>query len=354
VTTFKRRFSVPFDISIENQEDVILKETTPRLNFTFLEKTESKKLDKNSLLNVLSQGEKRALYLMNILFEINARIRQGQTTLMIIDDIADSFDYKNKYAIIEYLREITSNSLFLTIFLTHNYDFHRTIGSRLDIARPNRHMVFKNDSKVIIDEEKYQNNPFEYWKDNLVKPRFLISSIPFVRNLAEYCGDTDVFISLTSFLHIKSNTEQLTIQDIEDNFKKILRDKNALVLPNRTILYKDILFQEADKIIAENDETMELESKIILAISIRIYAEKYMIKKINNQSFVDAIKKNQTVELYIKFISDPSNLGKKEILDEVNIMTPENIHINSFMFEPILDMSPINLKGLYRKVKALN
>ncbi len=28
--------------------------------------------------------------------------RAGQRTLIIVDDVADSFDYKNKYAIIQY------------------------------------------------------------------------------------------------------------------------------------------------------------------------------------------------------------------------------------------------------------
>lgn len=57
------------------------------------------------LLNVLSQGEKRALYILNIIFEIEARKELDQKTILIIDDIADSFDYKNKYAIIEYLKK---------------------------------------------------------------------------------------------------------------------------------------------------------------------------------------------------------------------------------------------------------
>ena len=34
-------------------------------------------------------------------------------------------------------------------------------------------------------------------------------------------------------------------------------------------------------------------------------------------------------------------------------MTPENIHINSFMYEPILDMSNHHLKTLYTEVKGL-
>ena len=35
------------------------------------------------------------------------------------------------------------------------------------------------------------------------------------------------------------------------------------------------------------------------------------------------------------------------------MLTPENIHLNSFMFEPILDMSLVHLYDLYQKVKVL-
>ena len=34
-------------------------------------------------------------------------------------------------------------------------------------------------------------------------------------------------------------------------------------------------------------------------------------------------------------------------------MTPENIHLNSFMYEPILDMSNHHLKELFKKVNGL-
>lgn len=42
-----------------------------------------------------------------------------------------------------------------------------------------------------------------------------------------------------------------------------------------------------------------------------------------------------------------------ELISEVNIMTPENIHLNSFMYEPILDMDVIELLNLYRQITAL-
>jgi hypothetical protein len=34
-------------------------------------------------------------------------------------------------------------------------------------------------------------------------------------------------------------------------------------------------------------------------------------------------------------------------------MTPENIHLNSFMYEPIIDMSDESLKRLYQDIKSL-
>jgi len=34
-------------------------------------------------------------------------------------------------------------------------------------------------------------------------------------------------------------------------------------------------------------------------------------------------------------------------------MTPENIHLNSFMYEPIIDMTDEHLKKLYEDVSKL-
>ena len=68
-------------------------------------------------------------------------------------------------------------------------------------------------------------------------------------------------------------------------------------------------------------------------------------------TFIES-NKNQTRELYNGF----KQLGKFEenkLLNEVNIMTPEQIHLNSFMYEPILDMDIVELLNLYHKIKKL-
>ena len=47
----------------------------------------------------------------------------------MLDDISESFDYKNKYAIIEYISDISEytdandEKLFKVLLLTHNFDF---------------------------------------------------------------------------------------------------------------------------------------------------------------------------------------------------------------------------------------
>ena len=354
VDLFNKRFFVPFKMQVSNQDDVILKESSPHASFTFFGQNESREIEINSLLQVLSQGEKRALYILNILFELNARLKQTVPTILIIDDIADSFDYKNKYAIIEYIKDVAESNNFYLILLTHNFDFHRTISRRLNIPRENRLCAVKNSENLCLIKEKYQNDPFKFWKDNLTNLRFFISAIPFIRNLTEYCGLPNEYSKLTSLLHMKNDTREIKVRDIESIYKLVLKDKQNLVLltPERQVI--DLIFEITEEILIEPDSTAELESKIILSIAIRLKAEEFMINKIQDQAFVNAIETNQTIKLLKRFRQKfPDDKPNIDLMEQVNLMTPENIHLNSFMYEPILDMSPEHLKELYKKIKQI-
>jgi hypothetical protein len=62
----------------------------------------------------------------------------------------------------------------------------------------------------------------------------------------------------------------------------------------------------------------------------------------------------QTRELsrhYKELYPSSDNLG---ILDKVNLMTPENIHLNAFMYEPLVDMSVFHLRDLYNDILMMN
>lgn len=354
VKIFNDRFSIPFKLEIKNKDDVILKSEIPTIQFIFKEweeTTNQKAVERNMLLEVLSQWERRALYLLNIIFEVEARKKLNHKTLFIIDDIADSFDYKNKYAIIEYLKDISEEQNFYQIILTHNFDFYRTIESRF-IGRSNCCMVIKINGKITLENASYLK-PFDYFKNNLhTNNKILIASIPFIRNLTEYCWYNNEFTKLTSLLHIKSDTNNITIQDLQDIIQKVLVDKSSIQINNLTTKVIDIIFSLADELLQNITESIDLESKILLSIAIRLKAELFMIWKINDPIFVNSITKNQTIELVKKYKQVFSTeLENINLLEQVNLMTPENIHLNSFMYEPILDMSNEHLKTLYSKIK---
>lgn len=354
VEIFNERFDVPFMVEIGNQQDVILKENTPTINFKYNESGSYRDVDRTTLLNVLSNGEKRALYILNLIFEIEALIKLNKDVLVVIDDIADSFDYKNKYAIIEYLNDILKSGIFRMVILTHNFDFYRTVVNRLGIPRKNSLMVHKNDTEIKLVQGEYLKNIFAVWKNKISsKDRIMIASIPFVRNLSEYLEveNSPNYLKLTSLLHIKEDTNNITVADLEVIYNEVWRVPKNLNAKNRKVI--NVLFYEVEKIAQENTEKVNLENKIVLSIAIRLLAEEFMITRISDKEKIKDITSNQTCGLLRLYKEEHNDINEIKILEQVNLMTPENIHINSFMYEPILDLSDSYLKKLYSNVKEM-
>jgi len=358
IDKFKARFFVPFNVDIKNKSNVVLGKSAPNISFSFQnpktgELIEMKK-EKIDEIELLSQGERRAMYLLNVMFNIEARKKEDKKTLFIIDDIADSFDYKNKYAIIQYLKDISNEPLFFQIILTHNFDFFRSIQSRNICNYNNMYLSFKSTESIRLEPARGIKNPFiNDWKINLNNSKKLIASIPFVRNIIEYTeGEAHQdYNDLTSILHWKEDTETKLLSDLEIIFANHFNGINFNSPIQRDKKVVDIIFEEAENCLLA-DEGINLENKLVLSISIRLKAEQYMWSKITDKT---AISGSQTGKLFGRFKNEFRGTLDNEIkiLDEVNLITPENIHLNSFMFEPILDLSDMHLKNLYKRIKAL-
>lgn len=386
IDIFNNRFTVPYCMEINNLKSAIIGESLPRVVFKFCKDGDRsntdpsnwKTLDRSQLdeKDTLSQGERRALYLLNIIFDIERIRREGNKKLIVVDDIADSFDYKNKYAIIEYLKEIAENNNFNLLILSHNFDFYRTVSSRLGIPRNNRYSAFRNDCEIVMEIEVYQNQPFNVWKKDL-SIKNTIALIPFVRNLIEYGVDKEVnshasvkedYVLLTNLLHLKDDSVSINYDTIKPIYKEYIGNDNFKGISGNTNIVESIL--TTANTVTRCDT--KLENKIILSIATRLKAEKYMKKEIKKVahtftwkegkkaktgsgvdflSMIDATG-NQTRKLYEGFCQVGTSEMKK-LLDSVNIMTPESIHLNSFMYEPILDMDIIELKNIYDRVSAL-
>lgn len=363
VEEFNNRFiNMPFTLEIENKEDVILKELKPTLVFHFRRGNDSVPATKEQLLETLSEGEKKALYLLNILFEIRARESLPKQTLLVFDDIADSFDYKNKYAIIEYLIEIIRSKHFLPIILTHNFDFYRTLASRAGL-RESSHFIVSTSTRIVIHDGRFFEDVFCSWHNDVyTNAAVLISSIAFIRNLTQYQdGKSDpVYMFLTSLLHYyEKSADGITATGtilMNDLFIEIAPKWNLDLgkfsfNPRKSVF--DFIIDTANELAGTFPDPILLENKVMFSIAIRLITEKFMVQKISDSTKTDVTKRNRTRQLYDLCSFDTTKPKEKEerrIIDRVLIMTSENIHINSFMYEPLIDMSLDELINLYNEV----
>ena len=357
ISLFNARFFVPFQVFLKNQSDMILKEQTATLGFRYRdidgaiqEETQAE------LLGALSLGEERAFYILQNLFEIESRKAQNTETLIICDDIADSFDYKNKYAIIEYLADLIGYDKFTVLILTHNFDFYRTVVSRLQCKN-----VFLANRTINRKIELCQG----IYNPDIIKNRFIskierkrqfIGLIPFVRNLIEYTdgGSSPDYILLTSCLHQKANTDSIKIGTIYEIFKSHLANLSDKDIAFKGEKYIDVLYEEATAVLSDRND-IDLANKLILSMAIRMKAETLM-KFIISEEHQAEIKpnSNQTGELLKalkKYYAD-SYPEVCLLMNRVVMLTSENIHVNNFMFEPLVDISSLHLKQLYSEVCA--
>lgn len=378
---FKDRFHMPFEMRIDNLQNVIFGEI-PVVRFEFRDEDTWRIVLKqqSEISNTLSQWEKRALFLLNMIFDLE-KIKKdiegnpGQEILIIADDVADSFDYRNKYAIVEYLQELAESQGIYLIILTHNYDFFRCINSRLGIGDDCKKIV-NRDSRWTLDiEAAYTKEPWEEWKSKVCpkdntpendtpeneKKKYLIALIPFVRNLIQYArgSKNTEFSFLTHLLHWKK--ENWDIPETQNiSFNDLLPIYNAWFWTNIQLKNSDqriYNYLNGQNIFEWNS----LAEKILYAIVIRLYAEQIMLRelpRINPNVNLNS-DRDQFWYLYSKFINCLSTLPAnfrnerqrferiKSVLNRVSIMTPESIHFNSFMYEPIIDMDIIELEHLY-------
>lgn len=364
IDIYNDRFDVPFKIEIENQRDVILKQEAANLKFLYKDGlgNDIEQNKANLLNNILSRGEKRAFFILQLLFELEARKEAAFSSLIVLDDISDSFDYQNKYAIIEYIKDLSEKQpgKFFILVLTHNFDFYRTLASRLNLFQQNLWMVNrKSDGVVELNDGQYKGNVFvNAFVGHDDDDKIFISMIPYVRNLIEYTSGEGCleYGKLTECLHQKTNTHAITISDIVGIMARYTQG-NGMLRPASTDKVYDLIISTADSIASEaNPDPVIIQNKIVLSIACRHLAEKYMHDRLIASGKTEdnlLCSGNQTGKWTQLYKNTLPNDSKRRVIERVNMMTPELIHLNSFMYEPLIDLSLNHLISLYNDCKTL-
>lgn len=382
ISIFNTRFHAPFEVKIANQRDLVLKQNAPALKFFYVKADSSKvEEDKGTLMQILSKGEQRAFAILQIVFQVEER-KDARDNLLIFDDISDSFDYKNKYAIIEYLADYIESGAFRVVILTHNFDFYRTIVSRLKLRTPaSSLMALRHLGEIKLKPASDINDVFGRML-NAPTSRSLLAMIPFTRNIVEYLegNGSDNYLFLTFCLHYKQtippgsncvSTRQVLVTDIIGHYLGIFPQRHQFAVAANGISatgigsqrYVDWLKNELTDIRREasgaNFDEINLTNKVVLAIGIRLLTEKFILDKLQSigVQYVEP-NRDQTkdlIENYKRNLGGDSDYGENlKIMARVGMMTPEQIHLNSFMYEPLVDMSVRELLDLYDKVSVWN
>lgn len=362
VELFNDRFvDMPFTLSVANQTQATLGKEKARLKFTFNENDGSDEVEcsrQDAKMKTLSQGEKRALYLLNFIFEVEARKLADKETLFIIDDAADSFDYKNKHAIVQYLMDLSLTEKFHQIILTHNFDFFRTLASTF-VHRERCLMANRSAGSISLEVAHGVNNYFiGMWKVHVAENNcILCATIPFTRNLIEYTtGPVDQnYLKLTSLLHWKSDTENISVGDYLGIYNGLFGTGHDT---SNTQSVKSLIFDVADDICGSATHNgLNLEDKVLLSIATRLQAEIYMTNEIRTHRGDEDYwfeGTSQFGKLVGEYRGIQPTSPSLRTLEKVGITVSSNIHLNSFMYEPILDLTVDHLIALYTEVKALN
>ena len=366
VEKYNKRFAVRLTLSVTNRPHALLGTRTPVLNYTFHDHDGATAfIDRDKIPSILSEGENRAFYMLNALFEIEGRVRRKKETVIVVDDIVDSFDYKNKHAIIQYLKELSDkHDFFHLVILTHNFDFFRTVCRRRIVKYDRCYYVGKSGGDVHLVPATSIFDPLDDLLKHADVDRKFIAAIPFARNIIGHTLGTNDnrYANLSSVLHCKARTDMITAREVQDilaeTFPKSAKLKSKpLFGPNEKI--RKTIEAEARNAAdtARNDpDRLDLEAKLVLAIYIRVAAECFMLRRLGEaRSDTAADSTYALAERYRKKFSHSSdNAPAFDVIDRVVLIAPEIIHINAFMYEPILDMSADSLVRLYDDVLALD
>lgn len=337
IEIYKNRFHPIFDIKIVNKAESMLGIKTPTITFYHNRYCEIP-VSETKLSQILSSGEKTTLNILKFIVEYENCKKYHP--FIILDDIVETFDYSNRYAFMEYINDLVNLDV-PTIVMTHNFEFYRTVSKRIPKLRKS---VASANSNGVVDIQT--NNRINKNMENVLKCSNVYDffcAIPYLREIKTILlEDTK---TLDSCLHYKENTSKLQIKDILLQFpsnaiKSLKIDGNDI--------YMEKLFEITDNLSGFDD--FDIVKKTILSLSCRLLIERKIIA--NNFNLLTNINTNQTAQL-LDLYGEKLFPNVKKYLEVVQLSTPEFIHANAFMYEPLIDINGKYLFELYNQIKKI-
>lgn len=343
---FESRFQFKkFDLKIENEYSAKIGTAVP-VFAKYVHGTKTKITDPKEFR--FSTGEIKTYNLINFILTIEELRYRNEKVTIILDDAVDSFDYRNKYGIIDYLCDIKDDKNIQLLILTHNFDFYRSSILAFGKRNCNQYFAYKDNQGVVtfydVKNKGYylELSNFNAWKNNPTACQ-LFALAPFMRNVLQlrYSRSNEKVQNIDLFLHYRPEIEKKTVHDLISSFDL----EKELTIPKEikeNDLYLASLFTTTNSLLDKEDKIKEtnLEAKITIGLFIRLFLERYLfllIKKHGGSLPTDDNKYTFTHTL-IKNAQPYLKPEEKRSVTSANLASPSYLHANSFMYEPLIDV----------------
>ena len=364
IDVFNERFDFGFKIRIADHNGEFLTNGSTKIEFVF-DGLDGYPKESEAAKNILSSSQLRAVFLLDVVFQTERFLESNTPGLLLYDDISDSFDYTNKNCIMEYFRDLSQrNGRHCMVFLTHNFDFYRLFANRIS-DRSHAYFAAIENGKLEITEGGYLKDVLS--NGLIAKTRQTIRAsfalVPFARGIIELTSsETDInndaaYVFVCEFMHFRPVAVRHTLGMLQRGKFIPPKIKNALFIDGtpRTRNYYKELGRTCAAIAGESSVYQRLEDKLTLALGIRIFSEKYCYQKLRKSTAItlselDRLMNSSFGDLLKKFKDVFPRDKKMKDLELAAMLTCTDLHLNNFVYEPLIDYSITRLRRLYNKI----
>lgn len=349
LSIYEERFDPSFHIRIDNHIGSFLGMETPEFVFEYKypKNQEVPQHSEKEIKSMLSSGERTTLDILRFIVEYESK--KASKPVIIIDDIVETFDYANRSGMLAYIDDIKNQGSNL-IILTHNFDFFRLVSSRIDGM--NKAIATKDENNV-VNISKFDGPIFlKDFVKNAENSYDAIALIPLAREITVLKNDQNSHEYRKFFnnlLHIKKEGKDIFMHEViekvaQELTKNETKMKNVFDIQELESSYYQYMLEKHCK---ERPQGDLLSYKMFLAIQSRLLLEDLLIN--GDDKMLEKISKNQTREL-INERKEQNVLSDTalSLCRRVQLYSPEFIHFNAFMYEPLIDVCPKQLEKLVK------
>ena len=214
-------------------------------------------------------------------------------------------------------------------------------------------LVISDENNNLSAEEMFNPRVFgNYKKDAAIDKSAWVTMIPFARNIVEFQhGKTQQYKELTRALHTMSSN--VTVGDIQQYLQSIISVTGTPFDESLNIHEAIILY--AKEVAADTSDGFSLKDNLVLAIGTRLCIERYIISLISEEDYRNAVSKERDLTrklliLYSNSCSDSNKQTLSKMFNKAAAIVDGTIHINSFMYEPLVDVGTWEMKKIFNEI----